>query len=78
MPPKRTVMCLFPEGGVEATDFVTADGDAEVWRKPFVAISVQHVLRGFPCMLHVVYHVTYCVQHSYESGGRGRNGWRKT
>lgn len=28
--PKRTVMCLFPEGGVEAAELVDVDGNEEV------------------------------------------------
>ena len=30
LPPRRTVMCIFPEGGVEAVDHVEAEGNQEV------------------------------------------------
>lgn len=30
LPPKRTAMCIFPEGGIDAVDYVKAEDNKEV------------------------------------------------
>ncbi|CAM9742468.1 unnamed protein product, partial [Laminaria digitata] len=73
LPPKRTAMCLFPEGGVEAVDLVKAAGNEEVEEYYRDVGECVRDLAAATAAGNSTYPGPACA--SSHNGGGGGDGW---